>query len=117
MFISRLVPSLLGSKDDGRLGMYIHEKHQRPDNWGDTNTDFQQPLLILLLLVVWIIVTGVLAAFYWPSYGWALEMTHTLWESGGFWRILSPCVVALWLFGLVVCGAPPFVLVCLAIFA
>ena len=102
---------------DDRLAFYIHRKNNRPPNWSDTNTDVELPLLIMVLVIVGIILTGILVAYYWQSQGWAWEKTNQLWDGGWPSCVLAPFIVAFWLGGLVLCGAPPIVLVTTALCA
>jgi len=71
----------------------------------------------MLLIVVGLMATAMLISVYWESQDWTWHIANDCWERGHWWRIFPPCIVGLWIIGLVVCGAPAIVLPALAICA
>ena len=102
---------------DVRLALYIHRKRLRPQGWSNDHADYELPFLILVLVIVSILVTAMLTVLYWPSQGWMWSTVQSLWDASFPWCLISPILLALWLGGLVLCGAPAIALVAAAICA
>lgn len=102
---------------NNRLASYLSRKANREPNWSTNHQDYEQPLLVILLIFAGLMLTALLVSVYWKSQDsiWSIAMEY--WERGRPWNSLAPCIMGMWLVGLVVCGAPAVALPALAICA
>ena len=69
----------------------------------------------MLLIIAGLEATAMLVSVYWESQEWTWRISNDCWERGNGWSIFGPCIIGVWMIGLVACGAPAIALPALAI--
>ena len=77
----------------------------------------EHSFLIIDLLIVGLLFTGILVTGYWQSQEWTWSKINDLSERTAVKRVLASVLLAAWMIGLFLCGAPVIVISALAICA